>query len=71
MRYLAAKGWLNFSARAMVISVGCAQLDIDWQRTGQFFARHFVDYDTLGRFTHRYILELTHVPDDFLQEPWK
>ena len=42
MRYLAATGWLNFRARAMV---GCAQLGIDWQRAGQFLARRFVDYD--------------------------
>ena len=53
----------------MVISVGCAQLGIDWQRAGQFFARRFVDYDTLGHFTHRYMPELTHVPNAFVQEP--
>ncbi|MDO7632370.1 MAG: hypothetical protein MUQ55_01150 [Paracoccaceae bacterium] len=26
-------------------------------------------YDTLGHFTHRYMPELTHVPNAFVQEP--
>ncbi len=45
MRYLAATGWLNFRARAMVMSVASYHLWLDWRATGTVLARFFTDYE--------------------------
>jgi deoxyribodipyrimidine photo-lyase len=45
MRYLAATGWLNFRARAMVMSVASYHLWLDWRATGTVLARLFTDYE--------------------------
>ncbi len=44
-RYLRATGWLNFRARAMVVSAGCALLRLDWRDVGVALARRFTDYE--------------------------
>jgi deoxyribodipyrimidine photo-lyase len=104
MRYLNASGWLNFRARAMVVSVATYHLWLDWRVVGHVMARRFTDYDPgihwpqiqmqsgmsginqlrvynpvkqgleqdpSGVFTRRWVPELAHVPDGFLQMPWK
>lgn len=45
MRYLRATGWLNFRARAMVMSVASYHLWLDWRATGTVLARRFTDYE--------------------------
>ena len=45
MRYLAATGWLNFRARAMVTSVASYHLWLDWRSSGAVLARRFTDYE--------------------------
>lgn len=45
MRYLSATGWLNFRARAMVMSVASYHLWLDWRATGSVLARLFTDYE--------------------------
>ena len=45
MRYLDATGWLNFRARAMVMSVASYHLWLDWRSTGAVLARMFTDYE--------------------------
>ncbi|MFN4171085.1 MAG: FAD-binding domain-containing protein [Pseudorhodobacter sp.] len=45
MRYLAAGGWLNFRARAMVTSFATYHLWLDWRAVGHVLARHFTDYE--------------------------
>jgi deoxyribodipyrimidine photo-lyase len=45
MRSLVATGWLNFRMRAMVVSVACQQLGLDWQAVGMRLARLFTDYE--------------------------
>jgi deoxyribodipyrimidine photo-lyase len=45
MRYLMASGWLNFPARAMLVSFSCHHLGLDWRGVGQVLARRFTDYD--------------------------
>ncbi|MDZ4136234.1 MAG: FAD-binding domain-containing protein [Paracoccaceae bacterium] len=45
MRYLAATGWLNFRARAMVMSFASYHLWLDWRATGAILARRFTDYE--------------------------
>jgi len=45
LRYLRATGWLNFRARALLVSVGCHHLGLDWRMVGQVLARMFTDYD--------------------------
>lgn len=45
MRYLRATGWLNFRARAMVMSVASYHLWLDWRATGAVLARRFTDYE--------------------------
>ncbi len=44
-RYLRATGWLNFRARAMIVSAGCALLRLDWRDLGMALARRFTDYE--------------------------
>jgi deoxyribodipyrimidine photo-lyase len=45
LRYLRATGWLNFRARAMLVSVAVHHLGIDWRDAGRVLARLFTDYD--------------------------
>lgn len=45
LRYLAATGWLNFRMRAMLTSVGCYHLWLDWRDVGAHLARGFTDYE--------------------------
>ncbi len=45
MRYLAAGGWLNFRARAMLTSVATFHLWLDWRAVGHVLARRFTDYE--------------------------
>lgn len=45
IRYLAATGWLNFRARAMLMAVASYQLWLDWRATAPVLARAFTDYE--------------------------
>ncbi|MFC3179591.1 FAD-binding domain-containing protein [Cypionkella sinensis] len=45
LRYLAATGWLNFRARAMVMACASYHLWLDWRVTGTVLARRFTDYE--------------------------
>jgi deoxyribodipyrimidine photo-lyase len=45
MRYVTASGWLNFRARAMLVSFACYHLWLDWRVVGHVLARRFTDYD--------------------------
>jgi len=45
MRCLAATGWLNFRARAMLVSVAAMHLGLDWRAVGLHLARLFTDYE--------------------------
>jgi deoxyribodipyrimidine photo-lyase len=45
MRCLAETGWLNFRARAMVVSVAAMHLGLDWRAVGLHLARLFTDYE--------------------------
>ncbi|MBL4917260.1 FAD-binding domain-containing protein [Szabonella alba] len=45
MRYLAAGGWLNFRARAMLTSVATWHLWLEWRAVGHVLARRLTDYE--------------------------
>jgi deoxyribodipyrimidine photo-lyase len=45
MRCLAETGWLNFRARAMLVSVATMHLWLDWRAVGLHLARLFADYE--------------------------
>jgi deoxyribodipyrimidine photo-lyase len=45
MRCLAETGWLNFRARAMLVSVATMHLWLDWRPVGLHLARLFADYE--------------------------
>jgi len=45
LRSLAATGWLNFRARAMVVTVAAHDLWLPWQSFGPQLARWFSDYE--------------------------
>jgi deoxyribodipyrimidine photo-lyase len=45
LRSLAATGWLNFRARAMLVAVACYQLWQDWRAPGLQLARWFTDFE--------------------------
>ena len=45
LRYLAATGWLNFRARAMVMACASYHLWLDWRVTGAILARRSTDYE--------------------------
>lgn len=45
MRCLQATGWINFRMRAMLVSVLCFQLDIDWRQGVYHLAKLFLDYE--------------------------
>lgn len=45
MRCLHSTGWINFRMRAMLVSVLCHQLDIDWRLGVYHLAQLFLDYE--------------------------
>lgn len=45
MRCLITTGWINFRMRAMLVSVLCYHLDIDWRMGVYHLARQFLDYE--------------------------
>lgn len=45
MRCLSETGWLNFRARAMLVSVATMHLWLDWRAVGLHLARLFADYE--------------------------
>ena len=45
IRSLRATGWLNFRMRAMIVSVACYTLWLDWRRINPWLARQFTDYE--------------------------
>ena len=45
MRALHSGGWINFRMRAMLVSFASYHLWIHWRPTGQYLARHFLDYE--------------------------
>lgn len=45
MRYLNATGWINFRARAMLVSFATYHLWLDWRAVGALLARKFTDYE--------------------------
>jgi len=45
MRYLKAKGWINFRMRAMLVSFASYQLWLDWKKTSKHMAQLFTDYE--------------------------
>jgi len=45
MRCLIETGWLNFRARAMLVSVATMHLWLDWRAVGLVLARRFADYE--------------------------
>lgn len=45
MRCLIETGWLNFRARAMLVSVATMHLWLDWRAVGLHLARLFADYE--------------------------
>lgn len=45
MRYLRAAGWLNFRARALLVSVASYHLWLDWRASGIILAQRFTDYE--------------------------
>ena len=45
MRCLHATGYINFRMRAMLVSVLCHHLNIDWQRGAAHLARLFLDFE--------------------------
>lgn len=45
MRSLRKTGWLSFRMRAMVVSVACYTLWLDWRVVNSWLARQFTDYE--------------------------
>ena len=45
MRYLHHHGWINFRMRAMLVSMACYPLWLDWRQPALHLARLFVDYE--------------------------
>lgn len=45
MRCLAARGFINFRMRAMVVNVACFALHLDWRRLQYPLAQRFLDYE--------------------------
>lgn len=45
LRYLRATGWLNFRARAMLVTTAVHLMGLDWRAVGLHLARRFTDYD--------------------------
>ncbi|MEO1091610.1 MAG: FAD-binding domain-containing protein [Pseudomonadota bacterium] len=45
LRALAAHGWINFRARAMLVSFASYHLWLDWRVTGPLLARWFTDFE--------------------------
>ena len=45
MRCLAARGFINFRMRAMLVNVACFALHLDWRRLQYPLAQRFLDYE--------------------------
>lgn len=45
MRSLRQTGWINFRARAMLMSFAAYNLWLDWREAGHVLARYFIDYE--------------------------
>lgn len=45
LRCVQATGWLNFRARAMLVSVATWTFHLDWRPVGQLLGRAFLDYE--------------------------
>ncbi|AXR06587.1 cryptochrome/deoxyribodipyrimidine photo-lyase family protein [Salinimonas sediminis] len=45
MRALRATGYLNFRMRAMVTSVACHWLNLDWRKPAEYLATQFLDFE--------------------------
>jgi deoxyribodipyrimidine photo-lyase len=45
MRALHRAGWINFRMRAMLVSFASYHLWLHWRPTGQWLARHFLDFE--------------------------
>lgn len=45
MRCLHQTGWINFRMRAMLVSILCHQLDVDWRKGMYHLAQLFLDYE--------------------------
>ena len=45
VRSLQGTGWLNFRMRAMIVSVACYSLWLDWRQINAWLARQFTDYE--------------------------
>ena len=45
MRALVATGWLNFRMRAMIVSIACYNLWLDWREFRGWLACQFTDYE--------------------------
>ena len=45
MRCLHVTGWINFRMRAMLVSILCHHLDIDWREGSYHLANLFLDYE--------------------------
>lgn len=45
MRALLSTGFVNFRMRAMLVSVACHHLQLDWKAVALHLAQHFLDFD--------------------------
>ncbi|QEW06856.1 hypothetical protein F5I99_10255 [Nitrincola iocasae] len=45
MRALLNSGFVNFRMRAMLVSMACHHLQLDWKAVALHLARHFLDFD--------------------------
>lgn len=45
MRCVIETGWINFRMRAMLVSVHCFNLDLDWRQGVYHLAQQFLDYE--------------------------
>lgn len=45
MRCLRATGWINFRARAMLMSFAAYHLWLNWRDVGEILAQYFIDYE--------------------------
>jgi len=45
MKYIVDMKWINFRARATVVSFATFILGLPWQLVGEYLKKHFIDYD--------------------------